>query len=146
MQIRHTRRCSLAYYMSKSWLIINEHRRICVKHLQAAAEELSGKASSLQNQLPTQATGMDMSDGVQSQQQLSAQRAARCMQLLLEMITCCRVYPSLLPIACQNIVFVCTVESYARMHRCHTVLMATVLSSVLAFHTTPVCTLFWICG
>lgn len=56
---------------------------------------MSGKAPTPQSLAPTSGPSMAVEDGSHSQRHLSAQRAARCMQLLLEMIVKCRVSPAL---------------------------------------------------
>ena len=65
--------------------------RTCVNHLQAAAKELSCKTADVQGQGHVSVPGMDVDGDRLGQQHMSAQRAARCMQLLLEMIKRCRV-------------------------------------------------------
>ena len=76
--------------------------RTCVNHLQAAAKELSSKAPNLQGQGRVSGPGMDVDGDRLGQQHMSAQRAARCMQLLLEMIKRCRVDFLWLLVACQG--------------------------------------------
>ena len=67
--------------------------RLCVTHLQAAAEQLAGTALPPQLAVSDSAGSMEVDSpkGNGGQQQLSAQRAARGMQLLLEMIRSCQV-------------------------------------------------------